>query len=378
MAHFVISALSAVAYGGYTYFRNLLPVLAQVDPVNRYTVLVKPGHIEELEVRVDNMVFTPVPAACGSAVKRTVWEQRVLPGLLKAWHADAVYTANNVGLMHCEVPVVIAVRNLEPFFFQEYTDGWGPRLRNHALHWLTLRSVRKAARVVVVSEYTGDLVSRECCGCDDKMRVIYHGRPRTVPDEEGASRLRKRLGLNGEYFLTSSKFVPYSNLHNLIEGYAAAVRRIPDLPELILAGGDASPSYKEKVRETIRRNKLENKVLLAGLVPYESNLALMRGAKLFLYATRLEACPNTLIEAMEMKVPVACSGTPPMPEIAGDGARYFDPLDPSDISRAILEMNAMSQEDSGALVASALRRAARYSWEETARRLVAVLKEAAA
>ena len=377
MPHFVISALSAVAYGGYTYFRNLLPALAQVDPVNRYTVLVKPAHMEELKVRAENMVFMPVPAAGASAALRMIWEQMVLPDLLKAWHADAVYTANNVGLMRCEVPVVIAVRNLEPFFFHEYADGWGPRLRNRGLHWLTIHSVRKATRVVVVSEYTREVVSAECNGCGDKMRVIYHGRPRVVPDEEDASRVKKRLGLSGEYFLTNSKFVPYSNLHNLIEGYAAAVRRIPGLPRLVLAGGDASPYYKEKVRETIRSNDMGDKVLLAGLIPYASNLALMRDAKLFLFATRLEACPNTLIEAMEMKVPVACSGTPPMPEIAGDGARYFDPLDPSDISRTILEMSAMSPEDTRALVAVASLRAARYNWEETARRLAAALEEAA-
>jgi glycosyltransferase involved in cell wall biosynthesis len=348
-----------------------------MDPVNRYTVLVKPGHLEELKVRSDNMVFTPIPAAGASAVKRTVWEQMVLPGLLKAWHADAVYTANNVGIMRCEVPVVIAVRNLEPFFFHEYADGRGPRLRNRALHWLTLHSVRKAARVVVVSEYTRDVVSEECNGCGDKMRVIYHGRPRIAPDEEAASRVKAHLGLGGEYFLTNSKFVPYSNLHNLIEGYASAARGFPGLPRLVLAGGDASPCYKEKVRETIRRNNLGGKVLLAGLIPYASNLALMRGAKLFLFATRLEACPNTLIEAMAMQVPVACSGTPPMPEIAGNGVHYFDPLDPSDISRTILEMYAMSPEDARALVAVASQRAALYSWEETARRVTAVLKEAA-
>ena len=377
MAHFVISALSAVAYGGYTYFRNLLPVLAKVDPVNRYTVLVKPGHLEELKVRADNMVFMPVPSADASAMKRTTWEQLVLPGLLKRWNADAIYTANNVGILRCEVPVVIAVRNLEPFFFSEYSDGWGPRLRNRALHWLTLRSVRSATRVIVVSEYTRDVVSGECHGYCDKMRVIYHGRPCIVPDEEAAAQIKKLYDLNRDYFLTNSKFVPYSNLHKLIEGYGAAVRMTPDLPRLVVAGGDASSLYKRMVLETIRTKGLNDKVLLVGLVPYAANLALMRSARLFLFPSLLESCPNTLIEALTEGCVILSSNRPPMREVAGDAAIYFDPLDPANIATKIVEASQMSERQITSIRAAAIERSRRFTWLESATRLRKVLEEAA-
>ena len=377
MSHFVISALSADAYGGYTYFRNLLPMLAKVDPVNRYTILVKPGHLGELKVRADNMVFMPVPAAGASAAKRTVWEQRVLPRSLKEWHADAVYTANNVGILRCEVPVVIAVRNLEPFFFHKYADDRGLRLRNRALRWLTLCSVRKATRVVVVSEYTRDVVSGECDGCGDKMRVIYHGRPLIAPDEEAASRLKARLGLGGEYFLANSKFVPYSNLHTLIEGYGRAVERDPRLPKLVLAGGDASRHYKERILEAIRTLRLQERVVLAGLVPYPANLALIRGAKLFLFPSLLEACPNTLIEAMTMGCVVVSSDRPPMREIAGDSVLYFRSEDPADLAEKIHDACGLTEEAASLFRSSAHRRSLGFTWEESARRLVSVLEEAA-
>jgi glycosyltransferase involved in cell wall biosynthesis len=66
-----------------------------------------------------------------------------------------------------------------------------------------------------------------------------------------------------------------------------------------------------------------------------------------------------------------------MPELAGDGAVYFDPFDPGDIAAGIVRL---WQDEPGraALRARGIARAGRYTWEATARELLAVLAEAAA
>jgi len=376
MSHFVISALSASAYGGYTYFRNLLPALAERDSGNRYTVLVKPRHLGELTVRSENIRFVAIPAGSGSAAWRTAWEQAVLPGLLKRLGADVVYTANNVGLLWCSTPVVIAVRNLEPFFHTVYGNGGMARARNRTLLWLTKQSLERAARVVVVSEYTKEVVSARY-GNSDKMRVVYHGRPEVAPDEEAAGALRARHGLDGEYFLANSKFLPYSNLHTLIEGYGRAVGKNPFLPKLVLAGGDASRLYKEKVLGAIRTHRLQERIVLPGLVPYATNLALIRNAKLVLFSTLLEACPNTLIEAMSMGCVIISSDRPPMREIAGDSVLYFRSEDPADLADKIHDACGMAEEAASLFRSAAHRRSLGFSWKESARRLVSALEEAA-
>ncbi|PWB42322.1 MAG: hypothetical protein C3F19_04445, partial [Rhodocyclales bacterium] len=325
MSHFAISALSAVAYGGYAYFRNLLPALGAVDAANRYTILVKTNHLEEFRIDRENFRFVPVPECSKSPGRRMLWEQAVLPGRLRQWKVDAIYTANNVGILRSPVPLVTAIRNLEPFFHREYRDNPNSRWRNGMLLWLTRRSLLAADRVVVVSDFTREVVAGWCAEAAGKLRVIRHGRPMIPPDEEGARALRERLGLK-EYLLTNSKFVPYSNLDRLVRGYARAVERNPGLPPLVLAGGDASRLYKETVLGTIRELQLKDRVVPTGLIPYPVNLALMRSSRLFLFATLLEACPNTLIEAMTMGCLVASSNRPPMPEIAADSVLYFDPL----------------------------------------------------
>src|SRR5439155_2293160 len=69
-----------------------------------------------------------------------------------------------------------------------------------------------------------------------------------------------------------------------------------------------------------------------------------------------------IFEAMERGVPVACSRASSLPEVAGDAALYFDPLDTSDIQRVMEEL--LEDEALAARLADAGReRAGSFSWE---------------
>jgi glycosyltransferase involved in cell wall biosynthesis len=66
-----------------------------------------------------------------------------------------------------------------------------------------------------------------------------------------------------------------------------------------------------------------------------------------------------------------------MPEVVGDAGLLVDPQDVDDISRAILRL--LTEEPlRKELIARGLSRAATFSWERTARQVLAVLDEVAA
>jgi glycosyltransferase involved in cell wall biosynthesis len=69
-----------------------------------------------------------------------------------------------------------------------------------------------------------------------------------------------------------------------------------------------------------------------------------------------------VLEAMRRGVPVACSDIGVFHEVAGDAARYFDPHDPAGAAAAIV-----AAMDDPALRAAGPERAARFSWDTTAR-----------
>ena len=82
-----------------------------------------------------------------------------------------------------------------------------------------------------------------------------------------------------------------------------------------------------------------------------------------------------LLEAMAMHVPVIASNRPAIPEVAGEAALYFDPLNAQSLERAFL---ALENDDGlrAVLVRKGWERLRRFSWEETARRTLAVYREA--
>src|SRR5258708_15128839 len=69
--------------------------------------------------------------------------------------------------------------------------------------------------------------------------------------------------------------------------------------------------------------------------PREELYELFRGARGFIYPSMFEGFGMPVLEAMAAGVPVACSGIPPLREIAGPTVHYFDPSSDSEIAAAL-------------------------------------------
>jgi alpha-1,3-rhamnosyl/mannosyltransferase len=78
-----------------------------------------------------------------------------------------------------------------------------------------------------------------------------------------------------------------------------------------------------------------------------------------------------VLEALERGVPVACSRASSLPEVAGEAALYFDPLDVEDM-RAALEELLSNPGLRASLAGAGRRRAESFSWERVADETLAV------
>ena len=89
---------------------------------------------------------------------------------------------------------------------------------------------------------------------------------------------------------------------------------------------------------------------------------LYRAADCFVFPSLAEGFGLPVLEAMLRGAPVACSNATSLPEVAGDAALLFDPLDVDAIAesvRRILE----DVELAARLRAAGPKRARRFSWE---------------
>ena len=110
----------------------------------------------------------------------------------------------------------------------------------------------------------------------------------------------------------------------------------------------------------------------------EDELAsLYRRALLVVQPTHYEGSGLPVLDAMACGTPVACADIAVFREIAGDAAHYFDPYDASSIARA---MDRLARDEAlrATLSRKGIERAKAFPWENAARKLAAVLAEAAA
>jgi glycosyltransferase involved in cell wall biosynthesis len=112
-------------------------------------------------------------------------------------------------------------------------------------------------------------------------------------------------------------------------------------------------------------------VEVAGRVAQDELVGLYRRAAAVVFPSRYEGFGQPVLEALACACPVACSDLPPLREVAGDAAVYFDPAEPESIAAATLA----AIERGGA---AGPARAALFTWDECARRHEAVYRELAA
>ncbi|GAB4197910.1 MAG: hypothetical protein OHK0013_06520 [Sandaracinaceae bacterium] len=192
---------------------------------------------------------------------------------------------------------------------------------------------------------------------------------------ERADALAARLGLPARYLLSVSQFYFYKNFVELVDGFARALPSIPDDVALVIAGAEHEADYAAAVRARIASHGLESRVRLVGPVPYAELPALYARAVAFVFPSTVENFPNILVEGLASGAPTFASKLGPMPEIAGDGASYFDPYDPGDIARAIVRA-VQDVALRATLRERGLARVERYAWSSTARQLLEVFEEA--
>jgi len=124
-----------------------------------------------------------------------------------------------------------------------------------------------------------------------------------------------------------------------------------------------------------RGYNIDEKVQFFGEIPFESMPEVYQGADLFVLPSFLETFGIPLIEAMASGVPVIAANSTSCPEVVGDAGILFDPTNPGELAEKIT-MVLRDQDLRNTMIKKGLARARTFSWEETARKTLAVFEEA--
>jgi glycosyltransferase involved in cell wall biosynthesis len=247
--------------------------------------------------------------------------------------------------------------------------------RDRVLFRFVRGSLRRAARVIAVSEFTrADVCDRY--GLDPgKVVAIANGvgeRFRPLPDAE--ARVRDRFGIDRPYVLCVGALQPRKNVPLAIEAYARLMGRGTEC-ELVIAGGDRGGRLD--VLDAILRTRLTGRVHMLGHVEDQEMPALYSAARALVFPSLYEGFGLPALEAMAAGTPVIASNTTGLAEVVGDAGLTVDPRSADAFADALGRVLG----DDGLrdrLAAAGRARAAEFTWVRTAAATAAVYREALA
>lgn len=358
----VINALHAKSGGGITYLRNILPVMAEDDRLEIHLFL----HRDQMKLLhpVDERVIVHLFEFPRGLVSLMLWEQFILPVMLKVMSADVLFSPANFGCLFVRNQAIL-LRNALAVAKTETRAS--KRLYWAMLGLITLMSLTRVRRAIAVSGYAAKSLSLFLWPLmKSKTTVIHHGidsifQPADVPRED--------------YLLAVSDIYVQKNLHNLFRAMRRVCDRHPDI-RLLVAGQKVDEWYYDKAVELANELGISDNIQFLGrLSPTDLRNHYQR-CRLFVFPSTAETFGFPLVEAMACGAPVVSSNLTAMPEIVGDAALTFDPLDTDDIAQAILQV-IDDAELRQSLSERGLKRSKDFSWIETAKRTADVLVETA-
>ncbi|MDQ5942063.1 MAG: hypothetical protein QG572_876 [Pseudomonadota bacterium] len=169
------------------------------------------------------------------------------------------------------------------------------------------------------------------------------------------------------FLLAVGSLNPTKNFARLIEAYATS--KLADRVPLVIVGAVNRDVFRTDAPLADHPN-----VRWAGPVPDAQLRSLYETAAVFVFPSLYEGFGIPPLEAMRCGCPVVASKTSSIPEVCGDAADYFDPLDGSAMIAAI-EVLLGDSARRDRLIAQGRIRADAFSWDHAAKCLRDALAE---
>jgi glycosyltransferase involved in cell wall biosynthesis len=334
------------------YINRLVHYLQQLDTANDYVVLLKPKDMDSWEPSSPNFIKVACPHKEFSFEEQLGYKKQ-LDGL----GADLVHFPMVQQPVLYKGKTVTTINDLTTARFKNPSKNsltfW---LKQQVYKWVNRRVAKKAAALLTFTQYVKDDFVDFSGVSPDRITVTNLA---ADPISEPAEPVD---GLGGKQFLMYvGRPMPHKNLERLIDAFVLLQAQHPDLI-LVLAG--RKDSNYEKISSNVLRRSLKN-IHFTGFVTDGQLKWLYENCAAYVFPSLSEGFGLPGLEAMLHGAPVVSSNATCLPEVNGDAAHYFDPIDVQSMADAINEV--LTDKDlRESLIAKGHEQVKKYSWQRTA------------
>ncbi len=183
----------------------------------------------------------------------------------------------------------------------------------------------------------------------------------------------KPFAIKRPYIIYASRMQNEGKKHvELVKAFTLFKEKTGLPHRLVLAGTETK--YGEQVHRAVFESSAASDIFITGYFPHENFPELYRCAEACIFPSVTEGAGLSVIEAMASGIPVACSESGALKEIAGRNAVYFNPDDIGEMEKAI-EKVVTDGDTRKTLIEGGLAWTKQFSWEKTASATVDVFRQ---
>ena len=272
---------------------------------------------------------------------------------IKRFDPDVVHETyfSRKGVAPRRAKVILTVYDMIHERFPEYFSSASPTRQEKSL------AVKRADHIICISEHTRrDLI--EILGVSpNKTSVVHLGFSLAIkPIPKIAGEVLSR-----PFLLYVGNRTGHKNFAGLLRAYANSTRLMDEFDLVCFGGGSITAKESDLINELgVPESRIRQISGDDGLLGFY-----YRAAKVFVYPSLYEGFGIPPLEAMNFGCPVICSNTSSIPEVVGDAAYQFDPVDYESIRKAI-ENVVWDKSLIKNLIDKGRRRVSCFSWERCA------------
>lgn len=364
-------------FGVGTYIRNIVRALGRLDRENKYFLIGSPEKVAEIGSLPPN--FHAVPLLERDTTVKGYFDCRAT---LKRLNCDLVHIPHLFWLpRNLPCPYVMTVHDvLEHMYGARGHSGVRRSLHFH----LTRRVLKGAARLFAVSRFTKSEIEKLFGISAGRIEVVYNAIDERFlgghASETDRQLLAERYLVTHPFLLYAGRISPHKNVVRIIEAFSALKAELekegkfPELKLIII--GDELSKHPD-LRRTVVRGGVQNDVRFMGFVPIEVLRIFYDAAKIFVFPSLYEGFGLPPLEAMAHGTPVVTSNSSSLPEVVGKAAVLVNPENVFEIMHALHRV-LLDQGLRDRLKHRGYEQATKFSWDASARQILAAYRDVAA
>lgn len=285
----------------------------------------------------------------------------VLPGFLKKQQADVLVGMDGFVSLRSKIPQLAIIHDLN---FVHYPKDLP--LRNRLYYRFYFKKfARKAKQVLAVSKFTKEDIINTYQIPEDKISILPLGAKNVFSplSIQEIMHCRDTWSKGEAYFFFVGSMHRRKNIVRLLQAFNLFKMKNQSNTKLILAGNIMWQNAE--IKNCLQKLQYKDEIIFTGRVDDERLKLLLGAARALVFVPVFEGFGLPIVEAFQAGVPVICSNTSSMPEVAGDAALLVNPFDINEIAAAMTSLDG-NEDLRHQLVEKGNTQKLKYNWHNTA------------